>query len=164
HPHAVARVAVARRLDGDAKLEVLVRRIRRRRTQIVIHAGAAQERSGDAHLLRQLAGDDAHALGADEEEGVVLEHRLVFPDPLLDAVERRATLLGPTRRQVVARAARLVKAVEQPGARERLEEVEDVLALADRVEKDGGATAERAPHVHAPRAEPEAVRGHALKL
>src|ERR1700675_1299959 len=56
------------------------------------------------------------------------------------------------------------KAVEEPRARQRLEEVEQPLALADAVEEDGGAAAERAAHVQTPGAEPEAVRGDALEL
>ena len=70
----------------------------------------------------------------------------------------------PSCRDVVAHAADLVEAVEQARADQRLEQVEDHLALADAVEEDRRAAAERAAHVHAPRAEPEQVRGDPLQL
>ena len=71
---------------------------------------------------------------------------------------------GPVRRHVVADAADLVEAVQQACPDERLEQVEDQLALADAVEKDRRAAAERAAHVEAPGAEPEQVGRHALQL
>ncbi len=108
---------------------------------------------GFGHLAR----DDPDALRAHQEEAVLLEHRLVLGQPLFDDVHRLTARLGPAGRHVIAHAADLVEAVEQAGPDERFEEVEHQLAFADAVEEDRGAAAERAPHVHAPGAEPQAV-------
>ena len=103
-------------------------------------------------------------LRAREEERVLLEHLLVFVDAAVDQIDRLAALLRPAVGNVVAGAAHLEEPVQQTRADERLEQVEDQLALADAVEKDRRAAAERAAHVHAPRAEPEQVRRDALQL
>src|SRR2546428_398031 len=114
----------------------------------MVHARAAGERPRDAHLLGELARDHDDPLRADAEERVVLEHRFVLVDPLLDEVDSLADLLVPARRDVVARPADLVETVEEPRARQLLEAVEHHLALADRVQEDGGAAAQRPAHVH----------------
>src|SRR6266571_98624 len=85
-------------------------------------------------------------------------------EALLDQADGVADLLVPAGGDVVARAADLVEAVEQPRSRQRLEEIEHPLPLADAVQEDGGAAAEGAAHVEAPGAEPDAVRGDALQL
>src|SRR5205823_13398703 len=113
-----------RRLGGDPELQPLVRRVRRRRAQIVVPPRAPQQWTGHADLLRQLARDHPDALGAREKERVVFEHRLVLAEPLLDTVERLATLLRPAGRQVVPRAAGLMKTIEQPRTGQRLEKIQ----------------------------------------
>src|SRR6185503_10844469 len=100
----------------------------------------------DADVLRQLARDDADAFRAREEKGVLLEHLLVFVDPAVDHIDRLAARLRPAVRNVVARAAHLKEPVEQTSADERLEQIENQLPLADAVEKDRRAAAERAAH------------------
>src|SRR5256886_9615680 len=87
----------------------------------------------------------------------------LFRSPL-DEVDGLRALRAPARRDVVPRPADLVEAVEEPRARQLLEAVEHHLAFADAVEEDGGAAAERAAHVQAPGAEPEAVRRDPLQL
>src|SRR2546430_10293855 len=87
------------------------------------------ERSRDPDLLRQLARDDADPARPREEEGVALEHRLILVDPLLDEVDGRPAALGPPGGQIIAGPADLVEAVEQARAGERLEQVEQRLAL-----------------------------------
>src|SRR3989454_106291 len=164
HPHPVARVAVPLGLDRHDEVEVPVGRGRLGASHVVVHARAADERPRDAHVLGELARDHADPLRADAEERVVLEHRFVLVDPLLDEVDSLADLLVPARRDVVARPADLVEAVEEPRARQLLEAVEHHLALADRVQEDGGAAAQRPAHVQAPGAEPEAVRRDPLQL
>src|SRR5262249_49333544 len=159
HAYAVARVAVAGRLHRHPEVEVLVGGVRLAAAQVVGDARATDERAAYAEVQRQLARDHADTLRAQEEERVVFEHRLVLADAPLDEVHRLAAALGPAGRYVVTHAAYLVEAVEQPGAGERLEEVQHELALADGVEEHGGATAERAAHVHAPGPQPETVRG-----
>src|SRR5262249_30686071 len=125
---------------------------------------SADERPGDADLLGERPGDDADALGPRLEERIALEHVLVFVESSLDQAHRVADLLVPVRWNVVPRTADLVEAVEQPRARQRLEQVEDPLPLANAVEEDGRAASQRASHVEAPRAEPEAVRCDPLQL
>ena len=164
HPHPVAGVTVARRLHRHLEVEVLVGGIGLEAPDVVAHPGAADQRAGDADGLGQLARDRAHALGARLEEGVPLEHVLVLVEALLDQRDRLAALLGPAGRNVVAGAAHLMEPVEQPRPDQRLEEVEHPLALPDAVEEHGGAAAQRAAHVEAPGAEPEAVRRDALQL
>src|SRR5262249_36844376 len=158
HADPVARIAIAGRLDRDFEIEVAVRRIRLGATDVVVDARAPDERPRDADVLGQLARDDTHALGTDEKERVVFEHRLVLADAVVDDVQHAARLVGPAGREVIARAADLVEAVGQPGPGQGLEEVEDRLALAHAVEEHRGAAAEGAAHVEAPGAEPEAVR------
>src|SRR5207244_5264678 len=94
---------------------------------------------------------------ADAKELFVLQLRFVLVDPLLDEVDGFADLRVPARRDVVARPADLVEAVEEPRARQLLEAVEHHLALADRVQEGGSCSARRPAHVQAPGAEPEAV-------
>src|SRR5438309_1890047 len=164
HAHAIARVAVTGGLHRHEEVEILVRRIRLGAAYVVADPRAADERAGHPDRLRELARDHAHALRADAEERVGVEHRLVLVEPRLDDVQGLADFLVPPRRQVVAGAADLVEAVEEPRAGQLLEAIEDHLALADAVEEHGGAAAERATHVHAPGAEPEAVRRDPLQF
>ena len=98
HPHAVARVAVRRRLHRHVELELLVRGVGLHAADVVGEPRAPEERAGDAHLLRQLAGDHAHALGAHQEDRVPLEEGLVLAEPPLDVGDRLAALVRPARR------------------------------------------------------------------
>ncbi len=78
--------------------------------------------------------------------------------------DRLPALVRPAGRDVVARPAHLVEPVEQARTRQRLEEVEDHLALAEAVEEHRRPAPERPAHVHAPGAEPETVRRDPLEL
>src|SRR5262249_48600714 len=123
HANPITGKAVPGRLDGDDEVEILVRRVRLGAAPVVGPAGAADERARDADLLRELPRNDTDTLGTDEEERVVVEHRLVLVDAALDEVHRLTALLRPPRRHVVARPSDLVEAVQKPRARERLEEI-----------------------------------------
>src|SRR5688572_24766423 len=119
HPHAVAREAVAGGFHRHGELEVLVGGIGLRAAQVMVDARAAQQRSRDADVFGQLARDDAHALHARHEERVVLEHVLVFADARVDEIHRLAARGSPSRWKIVAHAAHLVEAVEEPRADQR---------------------------------------------
>src|SRR5262249_52055250 len=112
HAHAVARVAVACGLHGHDEVEIAVRGVRLGPPHVAPDAGAADERARDTDRLGDLARDHADAPRAHPEERVGLEHRLVFVEAVLDEVDRFAPLLVPARRDVVAGAAGLMKAVE----------------------------------------------------
>src|SRR3989454_2296585 len=114
--------------------------------------------------LGELSRDHTDTPRADGEEGVALQHRLIFVEPRLDEVDRLAHLRVPARRDIVARSADLMEAVEQARAGQLLEAIEDHLTFADAIEEHRGAAAERPAHVQAPRAEPEAVRRDPLEL
>src|SRR5262249_26411660 len=107
HAHAVARIAVTSRLHRDLEVEVAVRRVRLGAADVVVDARAADERARDADVFGQLVRDHADTLGADEKEDVVLQHRLVLADALVDDVHHAARLVRPPGREVIARAADL---------------------------------------------------------
>jgi hypothetical protein len=164
HPDAIPSIAVAIGLNRNPEVEILIRGVRRVAPQIPVDAGTAEQRAGDADVLRQVARNDADAFRAREEEGVLLEHLLVFVDAAVDQIDRLATFLHPAVGYVVACATHLKKPVEQAGADERFEQIENQLPFADAVEKDRRAAAERTAHVHAPGSEPQQMRGDALEF
>src|SRR5262245_34755326 len=96
HPHAVARVAVAGGLDRNFEVEVPVRRVGLGPPHVVTYPRAPDERARNADRLGELPRDHTDALCARAEEGVLLEHGLVFVEPRLDEVDRLAHLLVPT--------------------------------------------------------------------
>jgi hypothetical protein len=63
--------------------------------EVEVHAGSAQQRPADPDVLRERGRDDADPLGAHREERVVVEHRLVLAEPLLDQIDRGPALRRP---------------------------------------------------------------------
>ena len=115
----------------------------------MVDAAAAEHRAGAAVVDRHLRRQDADAGRALDEDRVGRQQRVVLLDHRLELVEERLALLQPAAGQVGRRAAEGEVAVGQPGAAGFLEQVEDLLALAEGVEE------------RAERAEVEAVGAHA---
>ncbi len=101
--------------------------------------GGAGVGPGDAVVDHVLLGDDALAHAALQEDGVVVDEGLVLVDELGHPLHEVAALLDPAVRQVVAHAAEAEVVEHHARARELLQEVEDVLAVAEHVEDHGGA-------------------------
>ena len=121
--------------------------------------GGAQQRAGDPELEQALAGDDPDPLRALEEDLVAVEQRLVLVDPRRHLVAEGAQLLLEADRDVLEDAADLEVAGVHPLPGRHLEQVEDRVALAQRVpEHRDRAEVERG------RAEPEQVRVDPVEL
>ena len=159
HPHAVAVVAVAHGSDRDLEIEVLVGRVGVGLAQIPRVAGRAQQRAGHAELEQPLLVDDADALRALQEDLVAVQQRLVLPDALLHVGDERERLALPSARDVLGDASHLDVARVHALPRGRLEQVEDLVALAEAVPEDR----DRA-QVERRRAEPNQVRVDAVQL
>src|ERR1700687_470694 len=154
--HLVARERVA--LGEDDRLhglELGIDGVRPVHAQVPAHAGGTQHRAGHGVLLRHLGWDAGNADGALEEDLVALEDlHVVVLDVLLPSVEEPRELRDPTRWEVVHDAARPEEVVVHARAAELLDEVEDLLAVAEAPQHRG-----RRAHVEAVRAEPHEVAG-----
>ena len=158
-PAQVAVVRVAREADRHVELELAVRRVRLVLAAVLRHAGAAQRRTGQTDRDRLEARDHADALRPLEPDAVVRQQLLVLADLLLHESAELADLLVPAGRDVERKSADAHRVVGQPRAAVLLEEVEDQLALAERVEEHGHRA-----DVHRVRPEPEAMAGDPLQL
>ena len=133
HPHPVAVVVVADRADRDLEVHLRVGEVVEGLAQVPGLAGGAQQRPGDAQLQQPLAGDDADALGPREEDLVAVEQRLVLADPDRHFLDEGAQLLLEAERDVLDHAADLEVAGVHPLPGRHLEQVEDLVALAEAV-------------------------------
>ena len=155
----VAVVVVALGADRDAELEVLVARVRRRLAQVPRVARGAQQRPGDAEVEQRLLVERAHAAQAAQHDLVAVEQVAVLVDAVGHVVEELAALRLPARRDVLEDAADLDVARVHALAGGHLEQVEDLLALAEAVpEHRDRAEVERA------RPEPDEVAHDPVEL
>ena len=109
--------------------------------------------------IASVARDDADALGALEPDAVVGEQLFVLVHLLRHDVAEREHLLVPADRDVERQAADAHRVVGEARAAELLEQIENQLALAERVEEH-----RHRADVHRVRAEPQAVARNPLQL
>ena len=125
------------------------------------HGNPEARRSGPGHpeLEQPPLADGPDSLRALEEDLVAIEERLVLADPLLHVGDERERPAVPSGRDVLGHAADLDVARVHALAGGRLEEVEDLVALAEAVpEHRNRAEVERRG------AEPDEVRVDAVEL
>ena len=122
-------------------------------------AGAAQRRAAQAERHRFLAEDDADAFGPLEPDPVVRQQLLVLGHLRVHDVAELEHLLVPARRQILRQPADPHRVVGEARAAELLEQIENQLALAERVEEH-----RHRADVHRVRADPEAMARDPLQL
>ena len=126
----------------------------------MINAAAAEHRPRAAVIDRHVAGEHADAGGPLHEDRVGGEQRVVFLDDRRKLVEEGLALRQPAGGQVGGEAADRDVAVGEAGAAGLLEEVEDLLPLAERVEEGTEAAEIEAvgPHPHEVAGDPAELR------
>ena len=164
HPHAVAREAVAGGFNRHGELEVLVGGVGIGAAQVEVDARAAQQRPEmptSSASSREMTPTPCARAMKNGLSSSMCSYSLMRLSMRSTVSRQVATQSG---RHVVAHAADLVEAVEQPRADQRFEQIENQLALADAVEEDRRPAAQRAAHVEAPGAQPQQVRRDTLQL
>jgi hypothetical protein len=150
---------VALRADRDAELEVLVARVRHRLAQVPRVAGRAQQRAGDAERQQRLLVERARPAQPAQHDLVAVEQVAVLVDAVGHVHAELADLGLEPERDVLEDAADLDVARVHALARGHLEQVEDLLALAEAVpEHRDRAEVERA------RAQPHQVAHDPVEL
>ena len=129
----VAVVVVADGPHRDLEVEVVIAAVRRRLAQVPRVAGGAQQRAGDAEGEQGLGVERAHAVQPLEDDLVLLQQVRVLVGAGGHVGQERAQLGGEARRDVLHHTADLEVAGVHPLARGHLEQVEDLLALAEAV-------------------------------
>ena len=159
HVHAVARVDVALGEHRHAEVDLVVGEVRLDLAHVPVDARRAQHRPGLAERDRVVGRQQPEPLGALEPDLVARQERLVVVDRLRHPVAELARLGVEAARDVLGEAADLEVARVHAVARDELEEVEDLLALAERVpEHRDRAELERRG------AEPDEMRVDAVQL
>ncbi len=160
HAHQVPRVAVGFGARGHVELELLVARVGKELAHVVGHARGAQRR---ARILparwRPAARDHADALRAHPPDAIVGEQRLVFVDARGKHLHEPAHPVQPARRRLQRQPADAEIAGHHPLAGDHLEDLQDLLALAEAIEHH-----RRRAQVHGVRPQPHQVRGDARQL
>ncbi len=141
------------------ELHLVVGRVRLVLAHVAQHAGAAQRRPAQSEGQRLRSADDADVLGALQPDPVVRQQLLVLDDFRVHDLAELEDLLVPAGRHLQRQPADAHRVVGEPCAAELLEEIENQLALAERVEEH-----RHRADVHRVRAEPQAVAGDALQL
>ena len=137
----VAVIDVAMRPKRDAELETRVHPVAVHLAEVVVDAGGAEHRAGDAGVDRQRGTETAHALGAREEDLVAREQGLELVEEGPVAADELLRAGQPVGRGIHAAAAEALVVAHHAGPAERLEEVEDLLALTERVHQRRAAAA-----------------------
>ena len=147
------------RADRDLEVEVLVGAVRRGLAQVPRVAGGAQQRPGHAVGEQRLLVERRDVAQPLQHDLVLHQDREELVDALGHDLRERADLLLPADRDVLEDAADLEVARVHALARGHLEQVEDLLAVAEAVpEHRDRAEVERG------RAEPDQVRHDPVEL
>src|SRR5207248_757965 len=117
------------------RLDVLVRGVRHLLAQVPLHAAGAQRGTGHAVLQRLLAGDHADADRALPPNRVLRQQPLVLVDAPGHLRDELAHAVDPAVGRLLLDAADADVAGHHARARGPLEEVEDLLTLAEAVEE-----------------------------
>src|SRR5438876_823177 len=155
----ITSVAIGIRARRHVEVEFFVARIRENLAIIVGDTRGAERRTGHAHRDCVGGGDVAYAFGARDPDAVFRKQRLVFVDAARQHLDHAPDRLQPTRRRLQRQPADAEIAGHHPLAGDQLENVQNLLALAEAVQEDGhGAEVDRV------RAEPYQVRLDARQL
>ena len=134
HPHPVAVVVVADRADRDLEVHLRVGEVVEGLAQVPGLAGGAQQRPGHAQLQQPLAGDDRRPLwSAARKTSLRSSSASYWPTRIGISSAKRAALRLEAERDVLDHAADLEVAGVHPLPGRHLEEVEDLVALAEAV-------------------------------
>src|ERR1043165_1135517 len=159
HTDEIARPDIAAALYGNVEVAGLIARIRVDAADVDGHAAAAQGRPGQAPVNRVLRRDNADALRAALEDSVAGEQVVKLRDGLRKIFGELARAPLEARGQVHHQAADAEVGRRHPLARRGLDEVHDLLALAEAVEED-----RHRADVERVRSQPDEVRADALQL
>ena len=130
--------------ERNAEIEAPVEAVLVHLAQIVIHPARPQHRPRDAGVHRQLRRQLSDALGAREQDFVARQEILKLIEKARILVGNLLRAFDPARRQIDATTAEAHVIAHHPRARQRLEQIENLLPLAERVHQ---RRAQRA-HVH----------------
>src|SRR5690606_29907132 len=159
HPHEIARVHVAVLADGDAEVQTMVDAVRMRLAHVVGHARAADDRPAGAVFDGVFRAQHADALDTRLENAVAGEQGVILVQSVYQVAQDAAHDDEEPVIQVVPGTADAQVVVQHAGAGQLLENVQQLLAFPERIQKDrGGAQVQRE------RAEPDQVAGDALQL
>src|SRR5256714_1119397 len=154
---SVVRVAVL--AHGNLEVHVGVGRVWTAFAYVPRDAGASERRAGKTNRNRILRRDDADADGSTEPDAVLRQKRLVLFQALREIVYEALHVFSKTLVCVVRHAADAPSVARQASAELLLENLQNLLALAQGPKQNG----ERAD-VESVRREPEEVRGDAVQL
>src|SRR5580704_4293052 len=159
HAYHVARETVGIRTRRNVKFELFIARIGKHFPVVVGDARRAKRGAGHAESHRVFRRNITNALGAAHPDAVSREQRFVFVDAARHHLQKAIDRRPPTRRgfQSDATDADVTRHHALPG--EHLENLQDLLALAEAIEKNGHGS-----EVDGVRSEPYQVRRNALQL
>ena len=98
---------------------------------VVIHSAGPQHRPADARVDGELLRQHADALRAGDEDFIFGQQPLELVEKSRVAIDHLPGLLQPTGRQITTAAAKAHVIAHHPRAGERLEQVENLLALTE---------------------------------
>ena len=135
HADHVAVPGITVRADRHTELELTVCIVWDLTTNVPPHTGRAQVRAGQTVCERDIAIDRAHTFDSALEDLVPAQERVMLLEIDLEAVEELQYLLVYTDRQVCEHPAWADVVEHHASAADSLEDVEQLLAVADRVEE-----------------------------
>jgi hypothetical protein len=159
HPHAVAVVHVAVRIDGDLEVDRVVREVRLVATHVPVDARRTQHRPRlpeRDRVGRTQQSDPPRAL---EPDLVAIDELLVLVDGMRHTLDELAALGVEAARNVLGEPAGLEVARVHARAGDELGQVEDLLALAEAVPEHRDRS-----ELEPGRAEPDEVRMDPVQL
>ena len=132
-PHQVAVEIVAPRADRNLEIKPVVDQVRPRPPHVVRHARGAQKRPGDPVGQGVFLGDDSGAFDPVHENPILGEEGVGVPDRLADHGEGFAHARGEIGRQVGFDPADSSVGGGDPGARQAVDELVELLPGLDEV-------------------------------
>ena len=121
--------------DGNLEVVLVDPAIGEGLAEIPFDTRGAGNRARDAESPALLRGDDPDAHGPILEDGVAVEQLFVFTDPLPDLVDEGLDVVFPTVGEVGGHATGPDVVVVHPQTGRLLEEIEDVLPIAETVDE-----------------------------
>src|SRR4030095_9364999 len=137
----------------------LVAAVREVLADVVVRATRASDRADESHLKGILERETADAFGAAPEDVVLRQQALELVDLTWEAIEEGVDGFVKAARQIFAQAANPEVAREEPEPGDQLVDVEQQLALANRIEQH-----RHRADFHRVRAKPNQVTREALEF